>query len=186
MLNLPPDNTIALQSDNATPMRKNRYTVSLARTAREVEESQRLRYQVFFEEMGATARSRHAELDVDEYDDDCEHLIVRDQETLSVVGCYRIMRPDVARRRGAFYSDSEFDLSRLHTSVVSRRQRDHAAVVGPGTCGGRERIRIRNRLRQHQPGRWSRQCRRRVSRIGGEVPRTTGVPRVPKESLSPA
>jgi len=114
MLNLPPDNTIALQSDNATPMRKNRYTVSLARTAREVEESQRLRYQVFFEEMGATARSRHAELDVDEYDDDCEHLIVRDQETLSVVGCYRIMRPDVARRRGAFYSDSEFDLSRLH------------------------------------------------------------------------
>ena len=102
------------QVDSMATTRKNRYTVSLARTSREIEESQRLRYQVFFEEMGANAKSLRSELDVDEYDGDCEHLIVRDQETLNVVGCYRIMRPDVARRRGSFYSDSEFDLSRLH------------------------------------------------------------------------
>ena len=42
------------------------------------------------------------------------HLIVRDQESLHVVGCYRIMRPEIAARRGAFYSDSEFDLNRLN------------------------------------------------------------------------
>ncbi len=102
------------QADSMATTRKNRYTVSLARTSREVEESQRLRYQVFFEEMGAGAKSLRPDLDVDEYDGDCEHLIVRDQESLNVVGCYRIMRPDVARRRGSFYSDSEFDLSRLN------------------------------------------------------------------------
>ena len=81
------------------------------------EESQRLRYQVFFEEMGAGANqagNTTHELDIDEYDSDCEHLIVRDHETLQVVGCYRIMRPEVAKRRGSFYSDSEFDLRRLH------------------------------------------------------------------------
>lgn len=95
-----------------------RYTVSVARNSREIEEAQRLRYQVFFEEMGAsssnTRRGRPRELDIDEYDADCEHLIVRDQESLHVVGSYRIMRPDVAQRRGAYYSDSEFDLARLH------------------------------------------------------------------------
>ena len=105
---------LELQADSTTAARKNRYTVALARTSREVEESQRLRYQVFFEEMGARAKSLRPDLDVDEYDGDCEHLIVRDQESLQVVGCYRIMRPEVARRRGSFYADSEFDLSRLH------------------------------------------------------------------------
>lgn len=97
-----------------TPSRK-RYTVAVARNAREVEEAQRLRYQVFMEEMGARAGAAGGrELDIDEYDADCDHLIVRDQESLQVVGCYRIMRPETAARRGAFYSDSEFDLSRLH------------------------------------------------------------------------
>ena len=93
--------------------KKNRYAVALARNAAEIEEAQRLRYQVFFDEMGATLAQSNGELDVDEYDAECEHLLVRDQASGQVVGCYRIMRPETARRRGAFYSDSEFDLSRL-------------------------------------------------------------------------
>ncbi len=94
--------------------KKNRYTVALARNASEIEEAQRLRYQVFFDEMGATSSSAGGGLDIDEYDACCEHLLVRDDATGQVVGCYRIMRPETARRRGAFYADSEFDLSRLH------------------------------------------------------------------------
>jgi putative hemolysin len=105
---------LTLQTPYSTLAKKNRYTVAVARNSREIEESQRLRYQVFVEEMGARARTGAPELDIDEYDGDCEHLLVRDQESLQVVGCYRIMRPEIAQRRGAFYSDSEFDLSRLH------------------------------------------------------------------------
>jgi putative hemolysin len=94
-----------------------RYTVGLARSAREVEEAQRLRYQVFFQERRAASngaiQGTRTELDRDQYDADCEHLIVRDQATLEVVGCYRIMLPQTARKRGGFYSDSEFDLTRL-------------------------------------------------------------------------
>lgn len=105
---------LKLQTETSSPGRRNRYTVSVARSSREIEEAQRLRYQVFFEEMGATASNGQNELDIDEYDGDCEHLIVRDQESLHVVGCYRIMRPEIAARRGAFYSDSEFDLNRLN------------------------------------------------------------------------
>jgi putative hemolysin len=95
--------------------RKNRYQVAVARTRFEVEAAQRLRYQVFFEEMGAEAaqRIREAERDEDAYDSHCDHLIVRDAESDMVVGCYRIMRPDAAQQRGGYYSDSEFDLTRL-------------------------------------------------------------------------
>ncbi len=89
------------------------FEVRLASRADEIEDAQRLRYQVFFEELGSRAQSRKALLDVDEYDADCEHLIVRDLATLQAVGCYRIMRPETAARRGAYYSDSEFDLTRL-------------------------------------------------------------------------
>ncbi|MFO0324242.1 MAG: GNAT family N-acetyltransferase [Burkholderiales bacterium] len=103
------------QSAVATTRRRPTYEVAVARTQAEVEEAQRLRYQVFFEEMGAQAAARivATERDVDQYDTDCEHLLVRESESGMVVGCYRIMRPEAALRRGAFYSDSEFDLSRL-------------------------------------------------------------------------
>lgn len=90
------------------------FEMRLATNKDEVEEAQRLRYQVFFEEMGARAQSKRSLLDVDEYDADCEHLIVRELKIQQVVGCYRIMRPETAIKRGSFYSDSEFDLTRLH------------------------------------------------------------------------
>jgi putative hemolysin len=96
--------------------KKDRYQVSIARTEREVCEAQRLRYQVFFEELGASinAKTALAEHDVDQYDADCEHLVVRDTASDLLVGCYRIMRPEAAMRRGGYYSDSEFDLARLN------------------------------------------------------------------------
>ena len=89
------------------------FEMRIATSPDEIEEAQRLRYQVFFEELGVRARSKRSLLDVDEYDADCEHLIVREHATQQVVGCYRIMRPEIAAKRGSYYSDSEFDLSRL-------------------------------------------------------------------------
>ncbi len=82
--------------------KKNRYAVALARNAAEIEEAQRLRYQVFFDEMGATSAQSNGELDVDEYDAECEHLLVRDQASGKVVGCYRIMRPETAGPEARF------------------------------------------------------------------------------------
>ncbi len=103
-----------MQTQPAVHARTNRYEVSIARTHHEIEEAQRLRYQVFFGEMGAAA-ARPAEdgRDMDQYDADCDHLLVRESQSGAVVGCYRIMRPEMARRRGEYYADSEFDLGRL-------------------------------------------------------------------------
>lgn len=88
-------------------------TLSLASTPEEVREVQRLRYKVFIESMNLSALANGEGLDKDEFDEYCDHLIVRDTNTLSVVGTYRVMSPHAARRMGKFYSEQEFDLSRL-------------------------------------------------------------------------
>jgi putative hemolysin len=68
---------------------------------------------VFIEAMNLSALANPEGLDKDEFDDYCDHLIVRDSKTLSVVGTYRVLSPHGARRMGKFYSEQEFDLSRL-------------------------------------------------------------------------
>ena len=92
---------------------RRRLTVSFARNRSEVAEAQRLRYVVFAEEMGAKLESAAAGLDADRFDAFCEHLLVRDVETSEVVGTYRILSPLAARAAGGYYSEQEFDLTRL-------------------------------------------------------------------------
>jgi putative hemolysin len=88
-----------------------RLSCALARTQSEMEAAQRIRYQVFGQEMGAKLPSASTGLDVDRYDMHCEHLLVRDND--KVVGTYRILPPEQARMAGGYYSETEFDLSRL-------------------------------------------------------------------------
>lgn len=95
----------------ARPARHN-LSVGLARDAAEILEAQRLRYRVFAGEMGANLPTRTPGVDHDIYDPWCEHLVVRNDDSGEVVGTYRILSPDNARRIG-YYSENEFDLTRL-------------------------------------------------------------------------
>ncbi|MFZ6657607.1 GNAT family N-acetyltransferase [Undibacterium sp. TJN19] len=103
-------------------------TLSLATTAKEVKEVQRLRYKVFIETMGLSALSNPDGLDKDEFDDHCDHLIVRDTKSLKVVGTYRILGPNAARHLGRYYSETEFDLSRLHNIRHSLAEAGRACI----------------------------------------------------------
>jgi len=87
--------------------------VAWARHLDEVREAQRLRYEVFATEMGARLKVTIAGHDTDIFDDFCEHLLVRDVRTREVIGTYRVLTPEQARRIGCTYSDTEFDLTRL-------------------------------------------------------------------------
>lgn len=93
--------------------KKKTFHVSLARNEDEVREAQRLRWKIFSEEMGANLNTPTDGYDIDLYDAFCEHLLVRDGDTGEVVGTYRILPPAAAKRVGSFYSESEFDLTRL-------------------------------------------------------------------------
>ena len=90
-------------------------SVSWARHQDEVRAAQRLRYQVFAVEMGATLPITVPGHDIDLFDDYCEHLLVRDEASGEVIGTYRVLTPTQAKRVGGTYSDTEFDLTRLRS-----------------------------------------------------------------------
>jgi len=89
------------------------YRVSLACSVDEVRDAQQLRFQVFSEEYGAVFHGPEKGLDQDEFDDYCDHIIVRDRDSMRVVGTYRILLPEQARKIGGYYSQREFSLIRL-------------------------------------------------------------------------
>jgi putative hemolysin len=98
--------------------------VSWAKHQDEVREAQRLRFDVFATEMGASLKTPTPGHDIDSFDNFCEHLLVRDVETKRVVGTYRALTPVQAKRIGRTYSDMEFDLTRL------RALRPHMVELG--------------------------------------------------------
>jgi putative hemolysin len=97
----------------AETRKKKRFHVALAASPADLRDAQRLRWQVFAEEMGARLSTPEPGLDIDLYDGWCDHLLVRDGDSGEAVGTYRILGPTAARRLGSFYSDQEFDLTRL-------------------------------------------------------------------------
>ncbi|MEO8806986.1 MAG: GNAT family N-acyltransferase [Burkholderiaceae bacterium] len=99
---------------------KARFDVVWARDEKDVLEAQRLRHLVFADEMGARLTvpvGSPPGHDIDVFDPYCEHLLVRAQaaedDVGPVIGTYRVLTPASARRVGGFYSDTEFDLTRL-------------------------------------------------------------------------
>lgn len=101
------------QPVSAKPSASPAIEVSWARHQDEVREAQRLRFNVFQTEMGARLNTPLAGHDIDLFDDYCEHLLVRHTTTREVIGTYRVLTPRQAQRVGSFYSDTEFDLTRL-------------------------------------------------------------------------
>ncbi len=90
-----------------------RLQVELADSPKDIEAVQRLRYQVFVEEMGARIETIEAGVERDHFDPFCEHLIVRDIEVNRIVGCYRILTSTQVEKAGGYYSAGEFDLTRI-------------------------------------------------------------------------
>jgi putative hemolysin len=89
------------------------YSLLVAKNTDEVIAAQRLRYQVFAEELGANLHTLEPGLDVDEFDEYCDHLVVRHDATGEIVGTYRMLPPERAQESGKLYSDTEFDLTAL-------------------------------------------------------------------------
>ena len=101
--------------------------VRLAETEGEVEQAQRLRYAVFYEEMNAIpdASMRAAGRDFDKFDEVCDHLLVVDRETHDaegqplVVATYRLTREHDAARVGGFYTAGEYDIAPMLKGVAA-------------------------------------------------------------------
>lgn len=86
----------------------------------EVRAAQALRYAVFRMELGADlpAAALASMLDADHFDAFCDHLLVwswhpQEKADRQLVGTYRVLPPDAAKRLGGLYIDQEFDLAPL-------------------------------------------------------------------------
>lgn len=98
-------------------------TVRLAKSDADIAAAQKLRWDVFYGDMGALADERldTPGLDRDPYDPVCDHLLVEDHAhgIRQVVGTYRLLRRSVAECHGGFYTAGEFDLSPFLSGTAS-------------------------------------------------------------------
>jgi len=98
----------------------------LAHSPEEIAAAQRLRYDVFYTEMGAqaNAKTRQTERDEDAFDVCCDHLLVTewdDKGRETIVGTYRLLLDSKRNEDIGFYSAGEFDLSAFrHANSGSR------------------------------------------------------------------
>ncbi len=114
-----------------------RYSLLLTTDSTLIEAAQRLRYQVFSTEPGFALHNDSA-LDADRFDEHCDHILVRDDESGDLVGCYRMLPPPGAIAARGLYTATEFDvraLDPLRPSMVEmgravvRRDHRNGAVI---------------------------------------------------------
>jgi putative hemolysin len=98
-------------------------SLRLAETDADRRGAERLRYEVFVEELGGDGAlvDHEARLERDRFDPFFDHLILVDDRRDAashdhVVGVYRLMTSEGAERAGQFYSEDEYDLAPLRAS----------------------------------------------------------------------
>lgn len=89
-----------------------RYELFMAEHLDEIRAAQRLRYEVFnLELQEGLATAFVTGLDADEFDEVCDHLVVRECNSGSVVGTYRMQTGVSAAAHRGYYSEREFDFT---------------------------------------------------------------------------
>jgi len=99
---------------------KPQFELRLAAGETDIRAAQRLRYEVFVEELGGDGAmvDHEARLEADAYDAHYDHLLLFDHARPGspAVGVYRLMRDDMVHRVGRYYSEDEYDLDVLKRS----------------------------------------------------------------------
>ncbi len=113
---------------------RDNYIIKTAETGAELEETLRLRHDVFYKEI--IGKKLLFEIDMDRFDTRCDHLIIIDRKTDEIVGTYRLIASTFSPD---FYSESEFDLDdikrldgvklELGRACIDRRYRNGQTIV---------------------------------------------------------
>lgn len=103
------NSSVLLSADSQTSTAP-KYSLLLSTDPSLIDAAQKLRYQVFQSEPGFTLTAAD---DVDHFDQFCDHLLVRDDDSGELVGCYRMLPPKGALAAGGLYTATEFDVSEL-------------------------------------------------------------------------
>jgi putative hemolysin len=115
-----------------------RYTLLLSTDPALIEAAQRLRHDVFTSEPGFefNGDGHSAGLDADRFDEHCDHLLVREDNSGELVGCYRMLPPPGAIAAGGLYTATEFNVEGLDTLRPSLVEMGRAVVREDHRNGG--------------------------------------------------
>ena len=113
-----------------------RYTLLLSTDAALIDDAQRLRHEVFTSEPGFDLTGAIDGRDADRFDEFCDHLLVREDQSGEVVGCYRMLPPPGAIAAGGLYSATEFDVTDLDPLRPSLVEMGRAVVRQDHRHGG--------------------------------------------------
>lgn len=105
-----------------------RYTLLLSTDPSHIDAAQRLRHDVFTAEPGFTLAGAENGRDADRFDEFCDHLLVREDGSGELVGCYRMLPPPGAIAAGGLYTATEFDVSALDALRPSLVEMGRAVV----------------------------------------------------------
>lgn len=101
-----------------------------------IEAAQRLRYDVFTTTPGFALPAADGGRDIDRFDEHCDHLLVRDDDTGELVGCYRMLAPAGAIAAGGLYTATEFDIRAFDSLRPSLVEMGRAVVRDGHRNGG--------------------------------------------------
>jgi putative hemolysin len=113
-----------------------RYTLLLSTDPTLIDAAQRLRHDVFTTEPGFALAGASDGRDADRFDEFCDHLLVREDNTGELVGCYRMLPPPGALAAGGLYTATEFDVTGLDALRPSLVEMGRAVVRDDHRNGG--------------------------------------------------
>jgi putative hemolysin len=129
--------SVLIAADHSTPSADNpRYTLLLSTDPALIESAQRLRHDVFTSEPGFALAGATDGRDADRFDEFCDHLLVREDNSGELVGCYRMLPPPGAIAAGGLYTATEFDVTGLDTLRPSLVEMGRAVVREDHRNGG--------------------------------------------------
>lgn len=130
--------SVLIAADRSIPASADtpRYTLLLSTDSDHIVEAQRLRHQVFTAEPGFALAGAADGLDADRFDQFCDHLLVREDGTGELVGCYRMLPPPGAIAAGGLYTATEFDVRGLDALRPSLVEMGRAVVRADHRNGG--------------------------------------------------
>jgi putative hemolysin len=126
-----PDDT-----DGAVAGSAPRYTLLLSTDPALIDAAQRLRHDVFTSEPGFALAGAADGRDADRFDEYCDHLLVREDNSGELVGCYRMLPPPGAIAAGGLYTATEFDVQGLDSLRPSLVEMGRAVVREDHRNGG--------------------------------------------------
>jgi putative hemolysin len=128
--------SVLIAADRPRTAETPRYSLLLSTDPDLIAAAQRLRHDVFTSEPGFALTGAPDGRDADRFDEFCDHLLVREETSGDLVGCYRMLPPPGAIAAGGLYTATEFDVRALDSLRPSLVEMGRAVVRHDHRNGG--------------------------------------------------